>query len=351
MTGADGRLLGLAHFDSNPLAHHPSQRTGLGLTGTPTGGPGDSRAAGSTIPGLSSQAIGTATLHMDGVNRSAASLIVPPPPLELPVSMAEELLRLRTQVQELQTNQRVPPVSRSRERRRRRNVSQPTQTADTVRVSAFIRLGPLCRIGASGRVHLESRRRTDPRSDASGNGRIRRTLFPETSATASSARSRSRGRQERSEGVLRISDRGNGTGNPIDLPVGSQGHQDNQGMNRSPGRRYEDPERETATRFRQRSPGHSTSRSLHQPRQFDQDHQRRSPRQSAGWSRPLEEDSQGLLQEERCKVSIGGGALTVVNTRTSERTTYRAAQCPLVRAGPKVLSALGEIKKSVPLIL
>lgn len=32
------------------------------------------------------------------------------------------------------------------------------------------------------------------------------------------------------------------------------------------------------------------------------------------------EDNQGLLLNERCEVSNGGSALTVVNTRTGERT-------------------------------
>ncbi|KAI8524670.1 hypothetical protein RHMOL_Rhmol13G0166000 [Rhododendron molle] len=34
------------------------------------------------------------------------------------------------------------------------------------------------------------------------------------------------------------------------------------------------------------------------------------------------EDSQGLLPNERCEVSNGGGTLTMVNTRTGEMTTY-----------------------------
>lgn len=54
--------------------------------------------------------------------------------------------------------------------------------------------------------------------------------------------------------------------------------------------------------------------------------QQRSAKHSAGPSRACKEDRQGLLPEEKCEVSSGGGALTMINTRTGKRTIYRVAQ-------------------------
>lgn len=39
-----------------------------------------------------------------------------------------------------------------------------------------------------------------------------------------------------------------------------------------------------------------------------------------------QEDSQGLLPTKHCKISDGGGTLTVVNVWTSERTAFRVAR-------------------------
>lgn len=62
------------------------------------------------------------------------------------------------------------------------------------------------------------------------------------------------------------------------------------------------------------------------------------------------EDSQGLLPDEKCEVSSGGGALTVVNTRTGERTTYRVAQKHKVSPPRKenVKATLGSKKRHSP---
>lgn len=229
MTSTDGRPLGLAFFDPNILAHQFSPtthqvRADLGLVGTLTRGPDGSMTVGSTVAGTGSRAMGTASFHINGINRTAASLTVPPPPPDLPVSMAKELLRLRTQVQELQAHQGGPPVSTSRERRWRRNAAHPTQTADIARASTFTRLGPLSRLDVSGRIHLESRCRTDPHDEAYGDGHASRTLLLETSAMASSAHSKSRGRT-RTEVIPRIGNGGSGAGN-FHHPTGSQGQQD-----------------------------------------------------------------------------------------------------------------------------
>lgn len=336
MTGVDGRLLGLTHFNPNPLAHQSSPttqqvRADLGLVGTLAKGPDGSIMVGSTIAGTSSHAIGMVSFHIDGVNRSADSLMIPPPPPGLPVSMAEELSRLRTQVQEHRAHQETPPVSRSRERCRRRNAAHPTQTADTAKASAFTRIGPLGRLDASGSIHLEPRHQSNSHHDPSGDGQARRTLHPETNATASSARSRSRGEWTQTEVAPRTDDRRNSAGNSHGYPVGSQDHQDDRYTTRSEGQRHEDRAKGVAVQSRQCLPGHSVSRSQQRsPGHSAHNSQRHPPRQSTGPSQAPREDSQGLLPEERCKVRSSGGALTVVNTRTGERTTYRVTQHQMV---------------------
>lgn len=152
-------------------------------------GPDGTVMVGSTVAGTSNLIVGAALFHINGVNRMVGSLNpIPLPPLELSVSMAKELLRLRTQVQELQERQGAPPVSRSREQCQRRNAVHPSQTVDTSRASTFTRLGPLCRLDANGCIHLESRHRMTSRNEPSGDSRTRRLLTTNRPAMAALAK-------------------------------------------------------------------------------------------------------------------------------------------------------------------
>lgn len=208
---------------------------------------------------------------------------------------------MRTQLRALQECQGAPSISRSRDRRQQRNATHQAQMTDTVRASAFKRLGPLCRLDANGRIHLESKRAAS-RNEQSADGRTRRALLLETSTMVLSAQTKGSKEGRPAVGTTRRTDRRGNVAESSHHPSRSPNRRDDRHEARSGDRRNEDHGKSVRTQSQHRSMMHS-----------------------AAPSRVYKEDSQGLLPEERCEVSNGGGALTVINTRTDERTTYRVA--------------------------
>lgn len=112
--------------------------------------------------------------------------------------------------------------------------------------------------------------------------------------------------------------------------------------NEDRGKGVENPQQHSPGHSARHSQQHSWGHSVRHPRQY-------SPRHSVGPSQ-AHKDSQGLLPEERCEISSGGGALIVVNTWTSKKTTYRVAQQHIVSPQRKenVNAALGAKRQHSP---